>query len=55
MLLIQVLTAALLVVGSALILKALVEIDAPERPRPVRRPRLDPLPSERQDRLPRAA
>jgi hypothetical protein len=36
-LIIQVAAALLLVVGSALIFKALVEIDAPTRPRPLSR------------------
>lgn len=37
MLIIQVAAAVLLLLGSALIFKALVEIDAPTRPRPLSR------------------
>lgn len=62
MLLIQIVAAVLLLLGSGLIFKALAEIDAPVRPRPIIRPRLDrpselPLPRRSGGRvhLPRAA
>lgn len=60
MLLIQVVTAALLFLGSGLIFKALAEIDAPSRPRPVVRPRPNRVPADDGERpstrgLPRAA
>jgi hypothetical protein len=61
-LLIQIVAAVLLLLGSGLIFKALAEIDAPVRPRPLVRPRLDrpaELPLTRRAgnrvRLPRAA
>lgn len=59
-LLIQVVAAMLLLLGSGLIFKALVEVDAPTRPSPRIRPRLDRVaaaPAERTSatRLPRAA
>ena len=55
MLLIQIAAAALLLLGSWLIFRALLEIDASERPRPLVRPRpaLEPEPDDFQ--LPRAA
>ena len=57
MLIIQVVGAVLLLLGSGLIFKALVEIDAPVSPKPVIRPRLDRVPrsNSEPDRLPRAA
>lgn len=59
MLLIQILAATLLLAGSALVFRALVEIDRPARPRPAA-PRwaYKPLPDlelEDRDSLPRAA
>jgi hypothetical protein len=63
-LLIQIAAAALLLLGSGLIFRALAEIDAPIQPRPLIRPRLDrPAPELRRarsrnsdrERLPRAA
>ena len=60
--LIQIVAALLLLLGSGLIFRALVELDAPVRPRPIIRPRLDrpaELPLARRAgsrvRLPRAA
>ena len=55
MLLIQLAAAALLLLGSWLIFRALLEIDAPSRPRSIVRPR--PLSDEREADLdlPRAA
>ena len=56
MLLIQLAAAALLLLGSGLIFRALLEIDAPTRPRPLVRPRPRPLEPEAEDvHLPRAA
>ena len=57
MLLIQVVAALLLLLGSGLIFKALAEIDAPTRPQPIMRPRRDHLDRSAPDveRLPRAA
>ena len=60
MLLIQVVAAVLLLLGSGLIFKALVEVDAPTRPRPLIRTRLDraeaePAQRTSRTRLPRAA
>ncbi len=57
MLIIQVVAAALLLLGTGLIFKALLEIDAPNQPRATIRPRPRPLPEEpeAQIRLPRAA
>lgn len=60
MVLIQIVAGALLLLGSGLIFKALAEIDAPTRPRPFVRARLDhvaPEPHRRSApvRLPRAA
>ena len=59
MLLIQILAATLLLLGSGLIFRALVEIDRPARPRPLVRPwtRASALDVEFEDRdsLPRAA
>ena len=62
MLLIQIVAAALLLLGSGLIFRALVEIDPPVQARPLIHPRLDrPAPDVRRirsrdrDRLPRAA
>jgi hypothetical protein len=56
-LIIQVVAAALLLLGTGLIFKALLEIDAPNQPRATIRPRPRPLPEEPegQIRLPRAA
>jgi hypothetical protein len=63
-LLIQIVAAALLLLGSGLIFWALAEIDAPVQARPLVHPRLDrPAPDARRvrsrgrdrDRLPRAA
>ena len=61
-LLIQIVAAVLLLLGSALIFKALAEIDSPARPRPIIRPRLDrsadpslPRRTAARVRLPRAA
>ena len=55
MLLIQVAAAILLLLGSVLIFRALLEIDAPTRPRPSVRPRLHPPADETEIHLPRAA
>ncbi len=55
MLLIQAAAAVLLLLGSALIFRALLEIDAPTRPRPTVRPFPRPQPEEPEIRLPRAA
>jgi hypothetical protein len=53
-LIIQVVAAVLLLLGSGLIFKALLEIDAPTRPRATVRPR--PHPAEPEEiHLPRAA
>jgi hypothetical protein len=59
-LLIQVVAAVLLVLGSGLIFKALVEVDAPSRPRPLirnrhDRPETEPVERTSPTRLPRAA
>jgi hypothetical protein len=55
-LLIQIAAAALLLLGSWLIFRALLEIDASEQPRPLVRPRPRPLEPEANDfQLPRAA
>jgi hypothetical protein len=56
-LIIQVVAAVLLLLGSGLIFKALIEIDAPNHPRATVRPRPRPLPEEPEAeiRLPRAA
>ena len=55
MLLIQVTAAILLLLGSALIFRALIEVDAPSRPRPTARPLPRPHADEPEFRLPRAA
>lgn len=60
MLLIQIVAAVLLLLGSSLIFRALAAIDAPVRTRPVIRPRLDRSPelayhAPARVRLPRAA
>ena len=56
MLLIQLTAAALLLLGSWLIFRALLEVDAPTRPRPLARPHPRPLQPEMEDvHLPRAA
>jgi hypothetical protein len=54
-LLIQVAAALLLLLGTALIFRALLEIDAADRPGPAVRPRSLPAPSEPEIHLPRAA
>jgi hypothetical protein len=54
-LLIQIAAAALLILGSGLIFRALVEIDLPPRPRLVHRSRPRPAEAEPVVRLPRAA
>jgi len=54
-LLIQVAAALLLLLGTALIFRALLEIDAAERPQATVRPRRLPAPSESDIDLPRAA
>jgi hypothetical protein len=54
-LLIQIAAAALLLLGSGLIFRALLEIDAPRRPRSVVRPRPRPVEPEAEVHLPRAA
>jgi hypothetical protein len=53
-LLIQIVAALLLLLGTGLIFRALLEIDASERPQPTVRPRR-PAPSESDTDLPRAA
>lgn len=55
MLIIQVAAAVLLLLGSGLIFKALLEIDAPNHPRATVRPRPRPAEPEAEIRLPRAA
>ncbi|HXK10442.1 MAG TPA: hypothetical protein VMT70_12410 [Vicinamibacteria bacterium] len=55
MLVIQVAAAGLLVLGSWLVFRALVEIDAPGHPRLQARPRLRPADSREELHLPRAA
>jgi hypothetical protein len=54
-LLIQVVAALLLLLGSGLIFKALLEIDAPNHPRATVRPRPRPAEPEPEIHLPRAA
>jgi len=54
-LVIQVAAAVLLLLGSGLIFKALLEIDAPTRPRATVRPRPRPTEPEAEIHLPRAA
>jgi hypothetical protein len=54
-LVIHVIAALLLLLGSGLIFRALLEIDAPTRPRAAVRPRPRPTESETETRLPRAA
>jgi hypothetical protein len=53
-LIIQIVAALLLLLGSGLIFRALLEIDASERPQPTIRPRRRPEPESDFD-LPRAA
>lgn len=57
MVLIQIVAALFLLLGSGLIFRALAEIDAPARQRPTIRPRPDHLdrPAPSIERLPRAA
>ncbi|HSD67024.1 MAG TPA: hypothetical protein VLF95_10000 [Vicinamibacteria bacterium] len=55
MLIIQVVAALLLLLGSGLIFRALLEIDAPSRPRAAVRPRPRPHDPESEVDLPRAA
>lgn len=55
MLIIQIAAAALLVLGSALIFKALLEIDAPTRPPSELRPRRRMIEPEPEIHLPKAA
>ena len=55
MLIIQVVAAVLLLLGSGLIFKALLEIDAPNHPRSTVRPRPRPVETEPEIHLPRAA
>jgi hypothetical protein len=52
---IQVAAAVLLLLGSGLIFRALLEIDAPTRPGTTLRPRPRPVEPEPDVRLPRAA
>jgi hypothetical protein len=54
-LIIQVAAAVLLVLGSGLIFRALIEIDAPTRPGGIVRRRLPPAEPESEIHLPRAA
>jgi hypothetical protein len=54
-LIIQVAAAVLLLLGSALIFRALLEIDAPTRPNRVIRHRAHPVEPEEDAHLPRAA
>jgi hypothetical protein len=54
-LIIQIAAAALLVLGSALIFRALLEIDAPTRPPAAVRPRRRLIEPEPEIRLPKAA
>ena len=55
MLMIQIAAAVLLVLGSALIFRALLEIDAPTRPAGVVRRHLRPVEPESEVHLPKAA
>lgn len=55
MLIIQVAAAVLLLLGSGLIFRALLEIDAPTHPRATVRPRPRPVDVEAEIHLPRAA
>ncbi len=55
MLMIQIAAAVLLVLGSGLIFRALLEIDAPARPERVARRHLQPVEPEPEMHLPRAA
>lgn len=55
MLIIQIAAAVLLVLGSGLIFRALLEIDAPAHPRPIGRRHLRPAAPEPEIHLPRAA
>ena len=55
MLIIQVVAALLLLLGSGLIFKALLEIDSPTRPHATVRPRPLPAEPEAESHLPRAA
>jgi hypothetical protein len=54
-LIIQVAAAVLLLLGSALIFRALLEVDAPTEPRPILRHRPRPVEPEADLHLPRAA
>jgi hypothetical protein len=54
-LLIQIAAALLLLLGTGLIFRALLEIDSLDRPRPAVRPRRLPAPSDSDIDLPRAA
>ena len=55
MLIIQIAAAVLLVLGSGLIFRALLEIDAPTRPGGVVRRNLRPVETESEMHLPKAA
>ena len=55
MLIIQAVAALLLLLGTGLIFRALLEIDASERPQAIARPRRLPAASESEVDLPRAA
>ena len=55
MLMIQIAAAVLLVLGSGLIFRALIEIDAPTRPGGVVRRHLRPVEPESEMHLPKAA
>ena len=55
MLLIQIVAALLLILGTGLIFRALFEIDALDRPQATVRPRRSPAPSDPDIDLPRAA
>ena len=52
---IQIAAAVLLVLGSGLIFRALLEIDAPTRPKGIVRRHIRPAEAEPQIRLPKAA
>jgi hypothetical protein len=54
-LIIQIVAALLLLLGSGLIFRALLELDASERPQPTIRPRRRPAEHESDFDLPRAA
>lgn len=55
MLIIRAVAALLLLLGTGLIFRALLEIDSSERPRAVARPRRLPAPPESEVDLPKAA